>query len=114
MRQVTDVQRTGKRRIRALGRDVWQITFSPSTLRSLHHPRGERGGGTRHGHSGIRVDNRNDLAGPVGRLLLEAGLIMITGQTSVGKRVDLGGRERDGRGDLLHGLDLVLERRGVG
>jgi hypothetical protein len=38
----------------------------------------------------------------------------IGSDTGVNKGVGRGGRKGDRRGDLLHGLDLVLQRRGVG
>lgn len=60
----------------------------------------------------MRVNDGNDFAGPVCRLLV-ARVVGIGGYTSVDKGVGRGRRERDGRGDLLHWLDLMLQRRGI-
>ena len=89
-------------------------TLSPPTL-VLHHGRrnGRRWAGQ--GHPGLRVDDRNHLAGPVCRWLLEVHLAHVTSSNpGVDVRVGGGRRQGDGRRHLLNGLDLVLERRGVG
>lgn len=88
------------------------VALSPSTLSSLHHRRHRRGRAGQ-SHSGVGVDDRDDFAGPV-RRLLEVDVIRVGGHTSVDKGVGRSGREGDGRSDLLHRLDLVLQRRGVG
>lgn len=80
----------------------------PSTLSSLHHRRHRRGRAGQ-SHASVRVDDRNDLASPVGSLL-KAGVVGVGGHTGMGEGVGRSGRKRDGRGDLLHWLDLVLQR----
>lgn len=86
--------------------------FSPSTLSILHHRRHRRGRAGQ-SHSRVGVDDRDDFAGPV-RRLLEVDVIRVGGYASVHEGVCRGGREGDGRSDLLHRLNLVLQRRGVG
>lgn len=82
-------------------------TFSPSTLSCLHHRWDDRRRWASQSHSSVGVHDRDDFAGPVGRLLI-VGVIMITGN-SVNIGVGLRGREGDGGSNLLHGLNLVLQ-----
>jgi hypothetical protein len=86
----------------------------PSTLSSLHHRWGNRRGRAGHGHPGGRVDDWDDLASPVGSRLVEVDMTGVGSDTGVDKGVGRGRRKGDRGGDLLHGLDLVLQRRGVG
>lgn len=88
--------------------------FSPSTLSSLHHRRRNRRGRAGQRHSGAGVDDRDDFAGTVGRLLKVDVIGVGGGNASVNKGIGRGGREGDRWGDLLHRLDLMLQRRGVG
>lgn len=94
-------------------RSRFGVRLSPTTL-ILQHGRGHGRGRACQGHSGLRVDNRNNLAGPGRRRLLEVHLIEVTSNTGVHVRVGRCRRQRDGRSDLLDGLDLVLKGRGVG
>ena len=87
--------------------------FSPAALSRLHHRRRDGRGRARQGHASVGVDDGDDLAGPV-RRLVEVDVIRITGNASVDVGIGLGGRERNCGSNLLHGLDLVLEGRGVG
>lgn len=84
------------------------------SLSSLHHRGGNRRGRAGHGHPSGRVDDWDDLAGPVGSRLVVVDMVGVGGDIGVNKGVGRGGRKGDRRGDLLHGLDLVLQRRGVG
>lgn len=77
----------------------------------LHHGRRDGGGRAGQGHASIWVDNRDDLAGTNRIGLLEAHLINITGMNV---RVGRSRRQGDGWSDLLDGLNLMLERRGIG
>lgn len=89
-------------------------TPSPPTL-VLHHGRGNGRRWARQCHPGLRVDDRNHLASPVGRWLLEVHLAHVTSSNpGIDVRVGGGRRQGDGRCHLLNGLDLMLERRGVG
>lgn len=91
---------------------LWQMAPLPSTLSILHHPGRDRRRRARQGHSSVGVNNRDDFASPVGRLLV-VDMIRVAGNTRVDVSVGLSGRQRDGRSHLLHRLDLVLQRRGV-
>src|SRR5687768_9089157 len=77
----------------------------------LHHARrdGRRRAG--HTHASAWVDDGDGITGANGGGLVDFHLVHIT--VVVGGKVG-GGRKRDGGGDLLGGLDLVLERRRVG
>lgn len=89
-----------------------QPRSSPSAL-SLHgHRRGDGRRWAGQGHSSVGVDNRNNLAGPAGRLLLVVEVIRIGDSVNIG----VGGSRREGNGgsDLLHWLDLVLQWRSIG
>lgn len=92
---------------------TWQLALLPSTL-VLHHSRRDGRGRAGQGHAGIWIDDGDDLAGARRGWLLEIHLIHITGDPGMRVRVGRSRRQGDGRGDLLHGLDLVLQRRGVG
>ena len=85
----------------------------PPTVHILHGSRGDGCGRAGQGHPGLGVDNGDDLAGASRRRLLEAGVAEITHRSMdvgvVGRR-----RQGDRRGDLLDGLNLMLERRGIG
>lgn len=84
---------------------------------AVHILQGSRGHGRRRasqGHPRLGVNDGDDLAGAsCSRRLLEAGVTEIPDRS-----MDIGvvGRRRQGdrRGDLLNGLNLMLERRGVG
>lgn len=88
-------------------------TISPPTL-VVHHGWRDGGGRASQGHPGGRIDDRNNLAGPGGRWLLEVHLSGVTSNTRVDVGVGGSRRQGDGRSDLLlDRLDLVLEGRGV-
>lgn len=88
-------------------------TLSPPTL-VVHHGWRDGGGRTSQGHSSGRIDDRDNLAGPGGRWLLEVHLSGVTSNTRVDVGVGGSRRQGDGRSDLLlDRLDLVLEGRGV-
>lgn len=81
----------------------------------MHHGWRDGGGRASQGHSGGRIDDRDNLAGPGGRWLLEVHLSGVTSNTRVDVGVGGSRRQGDGRSDLLlDRLDLVLEGRGVG
>lgn len=97
-------------RIRSLF--FWVSGFLPPTL-VVQHGRGHGRGWAGQGHSGLRVDDRNNLPGPGDRWLLEVHLVEIPGHTRVHVRVGGCRRQRDGRSDLLDGLNLVLKGRSI-
>ena len=86
----------------------------PPALSILHHRRGDGRGGAGHGHSRAGVDDGNNLAGPIGSRLVEINMAGIGSQATVDKRIGSCGGEGDGWCDLLHGLDLMLQRRSIG
>lgn len=75
------------------GRLAPWVGLLPPTLSSLHHRRHRRGRAGQ-SHSGVGVDDGDDFAGPV-RRLLEVDMIRVGGHTSVDKGVGRGRRERD-------------------
>lgn len=94
-------------------RSHFGVRLLPPTL-ILQHGRGHGRGRACQGHSSLRVDDRNNLAGPGRRRLLEVHLVHVTSNPGVHVRIGRGRRQGDGRRDLLDGLDLVLKGRGVG
>lgn len=87
------------------------VSRSPPSLMILHHARGDRGRRAGDAHAGAGVDDGDGVPGTNGGGLVDLHLAHIT----VGDVCVVGGRgQRDGRGDLLGGLDLVLEGRRVG
>lgn len=86
---------------------------SPSTLSRLHHRRRDGRGWASQGHPSVGVDDGDNLAGAVRRLVV-VDVIRITGNTRVNVCVGLSRRKGDGWSDLLHWLNLVLQGRGVG
>lgn len=86
--------------------------FSPPALVVQHGRRHGRGWAGQ-GHSGLRVDDRDNLPGPGDRWLLEIHLVDIPGHTRVHVRVGGRRRQRDGRSNLLDGLNLVLKGRSI-
>lgn len=93
-------------------------SHSPPTLAVLHHAGGDGVGWAGQGRASLRVDNRNDFPRAGTSRLLKGRLIKITvhgGRRDIIEvRVGRGAwRKRDGRGDLLRGLDLVLQGRRV-
>lgn len=87
---------------------------SPSALSVLHRRRRDRRRRAGQGHPGVRVDDGDDLAGASRRRLLVVHVIKVAGHPWVNVGVAGSRGERDGRRDLLDGLDLVLEGRRVG
>lgn len=84
---------------------------SPPTLAILRHGRSNRRGRAGQGHSSIRIDDWDDLAGA---RLLEIKVTHAVGDTGMNVGIRRGRRKRDGWCHLLHRLNLVLERGGVG
>lgn len=93
---------------------IWQLrctrhaASSPSAL-VLHRAGRDRGWWAREGHTGVGVDDRNDFPCAHCSRLLETHLIKITVHRRRHIGVGRSGRQRDGWGDLLGGLDLMLQ-----
>jgi hypothetical protein len=89
------------------------VTWSPSSLMILHHAGrdGRRRAG--HTHAGTWVDDGDGISSAHGGWLMEFHLVEVALESRRSVCVARGRRERNGRGDLLGGLDLMLQRRGV-